>query len=992
MIRYFMEEPEKKYRPEIRWWLAEGMHTDGTLRREMEMLDEMGMGAVEFLAMEEPGADPKLYGWGSEEWVHDSRLLIGEAAKRGLGISMTSGTNWSNANLTSITPDDRAASKELDCVIIPLEAGERFCGALPKCEIQTEHVEAQELVAVVAARRMWEKDGCVCLDPETTVLTDLVAEGQLDWTAPADGTYELFVFWLHGTGQTARPSCGISYTVNYLDRYGAEALIDYWDHEVMTEDLRKTLRESGRGMMYMDSLELTAFGACRQLWGYHLNEEFRRRRGYGIERYLPFVIRRKGGMPGRDEYRCTLEDTVFLNKFHNDLYQTMTELYMENMLCPVREWLHGLGMELRAEISYGMPFEISLPGRYVDGVETESLEFGSQVESHRGLAGTAHLYGRIFSSETGATLLNYMMPLDFYNQICFSQFAAGVSKTVFHGYASICGSEEATYWPGHEGMYPLISERFGCRQPAYRHYRDWTCMLGRFQKLLRAGIPRMDLGILRLDYHYNNAVFAPDGEEAFYSEKGMRGCEGLYWKDIGLQAAGYTWDYFAPQILEEDFVVTDGASLCPEGPGYQALIVYQEEMPLSSAKKLLRLAGEGQTILFVNGVTEENLPLGGCTFHKKAASRTPYVMESDEKLREIVSEIKEFPGVMEMDGQTGVVACLEKMGVKPRAAFLEPNPQILTCMREDGDRRYVLVYDMQYTRQTVSKVSLCVEGGGRPYEADCWTGEIREISGTEYEGGTAVSLALNPGEATMLIFDRTEKPETLPEETIYAERELPRWNLQVESWTAGEKREISEERRAGIVTREVYYETKKTMIDAGETELIPWKDIPAVGKEVSGIGYYRTVIELPEEWREGDGARLCIGSTNGETAAVYVNGRKAPAYNINRRTVEIGNLLRAGRNELVVEVSSSLNNCLKAGGYYDTTFPNTVARMMGANNGNGAMEEAMAAGMSAGENASEDAAPGPDLSAIVALMTRPALWRDYGMTGKVSVLFYKGER
>ena len=30
----------------------------------------------------------------------------------------------------------------------------------------------------------------------------------------------------------------------------------------------------------------------------------------------------------------------------------------------------------------------------------------------------------------------------------------------------------------------------------------------------------MDLGILRLDYHYNNAVFAPDGEEAFYSERG----------------------------------------------------------------------------------------------------------------------------------------------------------------------------------------------------------------------------------------------------------------------------------------------------------------------------------------------------------------------------------------------------------------------------------------------------------------------------------------
>ena len=57
----------------------------------------------------------------------------------------------------------------------------------------------------------------------------------------------------------------------------------------------------------------------------------------------------------------------------------------------------------------------------------------------------------------------------------------------------------------------------------------------------------------------------------------------------------------------------------------------QHQLYATMPKYVLRLAGEGQKILFVNGVTEENLPLGGCTFHKKAASRTPYVMESDEK-------------------------------------------------------------------------------------------------------------------------------------------------------------------------------------------------------------------------------------------------------------------------------------------------------------------------------------------------------------------------
>lgn len=121
----------------------------------------------------------------------------------------------------------------------------------------------------------------------------------------------------------------------------------------------------------------------------------------------------------------------------------------------------------------------------------------------------------------------------------------------------------------------------------------------------------------------------------------MRGCEGLYWKDIGLQAAGYTWDYFAPQILEEDFVVTDGA-IVSGGPRISGADRVSGGNASLLREKLLRLAGEGQKILFVNGVTEENLPLGGCTFHKKAASRTPYVMESDEKLRRLSPRSRNF--------------------------------------------------------------------------------------------------------------------------------------------------------------------------------------------------------------------------------------------------------------------------------------------------------------------------------------------------------------
>ena len=45
---------ETRYRPDVRWWLAEGMHTDETLRKNVRQLHELGFGAAEFLAMPEP--------------------------------------------------------------------------------------------------------------------------------------------------------------------------------------------------------------------------------------------------------------------------------------------------------------------------------------------------------------------------------------------------------------------------------------------------------------------------------------------------------------------------------------------------------------------------------------------------------------------------------------------------------------------------------------------------------------------------------------------------------------------------------------------------------------------------------------------------------------------------------------------------------------------------------------------------------------------------
>ena len=141
---------------------------------------------------------------------------------------------------------------------------------LKKCELTRPGVCAQELIAVLAMKRQGNTDEATILDQDSCILlTDQVKDEALDFTAPTDGEYELFAFWLHGTGQTASPSVSVSYTINYIDRYGVEAFIDYWNREVITEEIKGFLGKNHRVQMYMDSLELSTYGRGGQFWGYH---------------------------------------------------------------------------------------------------------------------------------------------------------------------------------------------------------------------------------------------------------------------------------------------------------------------------------------------------------------------------------------------------------------------------------------------------------------------------------------------------------------------------------------------------------------------------------------------------------------------------------------------------------------------------------------------------------------------------------------------------
>ena len=301
---------------------------------------------------------------------------------------------------------------------------------------------------------------------------------------------------------------------------------------------------------------------------------------------------------------------------------------------------------------------------------------------------------------------------------------------------------------------------------------------------------------------------------------------------------------------------------------------------------------------------------------------TPFNDGRDEELAAVVAEIKALPNAREITGAENALAALRELGVEPRLRFGAPNHSVLPFLREDGALRYAYLYNCMYTETKPVAFTVELEGEGVPYRLNCWTGDIEKADDFSYrDGRTVLEITLQPGEACLYALNTAERGAAHPTAWTAAEIDLPRWDLKVESWDAGKRVDVTEDRGLGYVTKEIYYETDKTVLDAGEVELKPWKDIPAIGPEVSGVGFYSTEFELPDP---GKKVLFATDRVVGATQSVYVNGVKAPAVDFNHPQVDITALVKPGKNRIEVRVGTTLTNRLLARGYF-----RDISKMMG---------------------------------------------------------------
>lgn len=959
-------DPDRVYSSDVRWWLGSASATDETLEEEIQKLYDYGFRGVELCMQDDGVAANEDYAYGSEMWAHKWKLMMNTLLDLGMGVYLTSGTNWASSNIpaSKLDPTSPAAMQILASSYEPIlcESGEKLEGtvigtpetySIPWGATEGSFVSCvrdNTQLRFVYAYELTE-DGKINADAEPIDLMaeDKVVKGEgetnytISWEVPGEGKkYMIYPIYSQGSYETSSPATEPCYTANYFDKRGVEALKEYWtEHYLDDPELNEKIK-NGDVQLFMDSLEIK-YGENSEgitWWTEDAVEEFQKRKGYDITPYFVLIEGVGTGFTFATNMhtqcigKYDLTDGVLRKKIIQDWQDVMTQLYEENMLIPLKEWLNSYGIKTRAQISYGKALEITEPSQYVDYPEAENLNQYNQPDLFRLHTAGAKLLNKVLSTETGGTSAVYGTSWQELLDDIYVQYAAGFQRVIWHIWTADYGYGNYN-WPGYMAGFGggTAFNRWGSREPASRDYDEFNAHIGRVQQFVREGKSRTDIGFV---YNSWTQGMKSGGEDGSFTENSMNwklAHQGVIYRSTELQDNGYTYDYFSPEFLFNDDVYYDAETGTLENAGYRALVIFQEMLSYKGAEKILELAKQGLPVVIVGS---------------KAATLTTSNDGKDADLAKIMDEMKALENVKTaaiLDNEVAIDAdetgnlydevyakLHDELGVRPYAEFAEPNLQLLTNTREDADgNRYLYVYNycdgtyhehskkaeiQENDHGTNIKTEIKMDGIYVPYSLDAWTGDATELAKYHYENNqTIIQVDLDYSNIALYAFEKVEEPKDsiVDTDAVYAYAneaglniratetgnyttvlsngetkateitvpeayDITNWDLTVDSWSGTKDEEgndagdlVRTEVIDGLETVNRKTSTEVTEINVKLDTLKTWDQIEEVGDKVSGLGHYKATFNWDAS--QATGAYIDFGSVH-QSMKVWINGVK----------------------------------------------------------------------------------------------------------------------
>lgn len=586
------------------WWLDSAVSKEG-LTKDLEEMKEKGIAGALIFDSGSGGHDsPKGPAFMSDEWREYFRHAVREAGRLGIEIGVNLCSGW-NAGGTWVERED--AIKAFVWSETQAEGPASFRGNLKQPQLlhkDRHYLYVQNDYAFVDEPQDWYRDISVVACPlgddgiwDTKKAVDLTAstsDGTLEWAVP-DGKWTILRLGYRMTQARTKMSSS-EYTSSErlgweIDPLSARAMDRHFAHTaaILIQDAGSLVGPTLK-YLHIDSWEID-----QPTWTENFVEEFRTRRGYDPNPYLPALTNRK---VGNDEltarflwdYRRTLADLVADNYYgrlatlaHNHGLGTHCEAagpdfsqYIDGLEClgtddiPMAEFwaCRFLGRNDTSD-----PKEDGVSAPFFQSSVWRNVSFDVAFGCVRQAVSCAHTYGKALSQVESYTNFNDDWSEDpaFLKPYGDRAFCLGVNRQVLSFFVH---QSELNAKPGYEWEH--IGTHFDRNITWWNKSHAWLTYLARCQYMLRQGLFAADI--------------------LYFSGEAIPNFTLMDRKPV----PGFDYDVINAQALLSRAEVRDGAVTLHDGMTYRYLVIPEgvgKEMTIPVLEKITSLVEEGATLV-----------------------------------------------------------------------------------------------------------------------------------------------------------------------------------------------------------------------------------------------------------------------------------------------------------------------------------------------------------------------------------------------------------
>ncbi len=907
------KNPPIQARPKVYWWWLNGYVDKVRLKEELLAIKNAGLGGVDIFEIGLPPASdpngiiPAGPAYMGDESLDVIEMAIKEAGKLDLEVGLNLASSW-NAGGSWVKP--KYAAKTLYFSKTPVSGTTAANVKLPFPTItpdrngnprpieydETGRPVYREEVAVIAvpagAKNLADTSRIINL----TRYFDPTSE-MLSWKAPA-GDWDVYRYVCSNSGeQLIRPTPNsVGPIIDHFDSTATEMHLMYFIDRLKPR--LGDLSNSALKYLYLASYEAKEF-----TWTSSLPATFRKLHGYDIYKFIPAI------------YNPELFDAKTQENFTYDFTKTFSELMINNHYRKSKEICNKHGLKITSEAGG--------PG-HMHHIPVETLKALGSLDIPRGefwykrpyydkdsvdmvwlvkeIAAASHIYKRgMVEEEAFTSYWDWQEgPADL-KVFADRAFCEGLNRLVIHGFP---------HNPSGFG-YPGIAYFAGTH---YNDRRAWWPKIKPFNEYLS----RISYILQNTDFVADVLYYYGDNVPNLVPPKNTRFSVG----------PGYDYEIINTEILIKNLTVDKGELVLPGVGRYKVLTVGNEsEMNPEALAKLRVLAQQGAII-----VGQKPVRAAGLNHQPQATSGVASLANTLWTTKAFSATNREKGKIYANTGPAQVLAALQ---VAPDFSYPDQKAGTLDYIHyvKNGSDFYLI---RNTTDQWVSRNVSFRQINKSPQLWDPVTGDIAPVSIYEQSGShTAIPLTLPPFGSCFVAFTN-EKPGAHYQPVASAGGNPPMVHYTANGFYALENKPF--EVKKGSASQRVEALTPVTTLTGAWNLIFPknwgapdkttfpklmsWTEAPEKGiRYFSGIAAYDKSFEMNQLPTDGR-IYLDLGDI-AEVAEVWVNGKPMGITWSKPHRFDITDAVKAGTNQLKVEVANTWSNRMTGDALTGEKFTNT---------------------------------------------------------------------